>query len=313
MNRLRNNEYVADQGDLNFTEIIWRLLEQWKVILIFSILISLLFSGIQYYRHSKTSHNLDRTDLSNAMDEETIISNLSEVDRDLVSSLVSIYRTRKKVMEALSDDAYMQLDARHIKSVHITASIINADEQDVGMIADAYVSGSQSDTIVKAISDALNDSLNVESIRRLVSASTSGKPGSGIFDYTIYLPENADSNAVIESLKKGFQTLNNNIEEQIGAHKLVFLSEEERFLSDFNVTRIQADTYSYINNMTNQITSLLTSCSDSQKSAYLSIVSLDEGNMINEANGNYSFFNKRNIFIGLIFGVVLYVMIILYG
>ena len=89
---------LVREVEFNIKELIWRVLEQWKCILFFSVLFMLLILEIRSVRYHDRSTEDIKLEQEIAT-EEDLLSSLEEGDRESVESVYQMYLSKESLNE----------------------------------------------------------------------------------------------------------------------------------------------------------------------------------------------------------------------
>ena len=122
----------SNGGILDFKELIWRLLEQWKAIVAFALIIMLLFSGFMYTK-AKGASEAEAT----VKTPEEILGSFSQSDQEIISSVYKQKETFNNMQRYISDSLLMDLDPYNVQQVEISW-YIDSDENLRDQLVEAY-------------------------------------------------------------------------------------------------------------------------------------------------------------------------------
>ena len=300
---VRNNDAIF----IDLKELLWKLLEQWKAILVFSLIIMLLFSGYEYMKSDSSGE-----DSSAALTPEEILAGLSEEDSAQVLNVYLESEAKEKVREYIESSPLMKLDAYNVNTLTMNWSVLSESEINNQLVA-AYASELGSNDVLEAISEAWSGKYTVQQIEELavvtssITINTTDEEQSGsMIEFKLYVPDGESAEAASSGIEKAMSDINSKLVSNIGEHELVSLSADVRTVSDRSLSDKQYNVYYRLYNMITQVNNLRDKLSTSQRAAYESMIAYDENAEAAPAATKKPFVNKRNFAIGFILGFLLY-------
>lgn len=304
-----------NSGDIviDLKEYIWRILEQWKAIVLFALIIALLFSGFMYVRLTNNSDGSEET-----KSFEDIFGELSPEDQGTIMGVLNEKRARDAVRDYINDSLLMKLDPYEVKSLSMSWSI-NSDESINKSLMASYLNELSSDSIVMEVSRAWGDRYDPEQIRDLLT-TIEGIPldsedsGSGnMLNLFLYIPEGDDAEAAYDAIIKAFSAISKHLKDEIGDHTTTLIGNDCQIKSDNDLSDKQYSIYNKYYNLNNQVNNLKDKLTTEQKTVYERMISENHDNedaIAEESDETIvpkvKFFNKKRLILGFILGCALY-------
>lgn len=307
-NKRRNDELIID-----LKELFWRLLEQWRAILVFAIIIALLFSGVMYMR---ISSRVEEEAVVKTPDE--ILSELSPDDKEAVLGAFTLREARDKVQKYISESPLMSLDPYNVNSV-TTKWMISSDEGINKQLAAAYINEFSSYEAADSVNKAWGEQYETDAVRELLVAKadipleTGADLESNLLSLCIYLPEGNEADAAIKAIESLLPGISQKLTDSIGAHNISLVSSDVQVISDTLLSDAQYNVYNRLYNLNYDLNYLMKNVMTAeQKSAYEAMNSYEDAEDEEMETGEpekpskVKFFNKKRFLLGFILGCILY-------
>ena len=183
---MRNNDAVL----IDLKELLWKLLEQWKAILVFSLIIMLLFSGYSYVKAGAGTE-----ESSVIQTPEEILAGLSEEDRAQVLNVYLESEAKEKVREYIEDSALMKLDPYNVTTLAMSWTVLSDKEINNQLVA-SYRNELDSNDVLGAVSDAWNGKYSIQQVEELTVISSDisedddeNDQSGSVIELKLYIPE----------------------------------------------------------------------------------------------------------------------------
>lgn len=210
MNTQSYQQIDTTETEIDLVALLKRVCVQWRAILIFSIIIGLLASGIKYAK-DVNAYNASLSTQKISGKEAMETSGLKQDEIDAVQQAVSQKKQIKALTTYTTESEYMNLDAMNCRQLSILYYIKADKGSDAADLLAVYNEMLQSDDSVKAIKEAVGVKVPAKYIRELISAFDAKSSDRGsyaqdsstdVMKVTFNLPEGADSKAVEETIEK---------------------------------------------------------------------------------------------------------------
>lgn len=323
----RSNETLLD-----FSCIFWGFIDQWKAILFFSLIFSLLITGLKYRSDSlaydaavSASKESVITAEQAAKQIEDILGTLSNEDKAAVDYALGFHSLISDKYKYQTESPIMNIDHNHTEVLTITYRIEgDIDHSLRSTLNDGYITTFNDQSALETISEAVSKKIAPEYIKELISfsdpyAGLSQVPASIIqddnsFNVFVIIPKNASPDlietAVTDVIKKRCRDLS----VSIVPHTIDTVSSGTSTSVCNGVQVKQSDVYYSISYLKGSLDTAISGLSPSQSAAYSTLIQLQ-----NIINGNAEVMNnvtvadpikpgvsKQFLFIGFILGILLY-------
>ena len=292
---------------ISLKELCWRLLEQWKLVILVSVCIAACFSGIMYGRANKAAKTGDNTQES-VLTHQEIINNLPESKRSLVVDAYQLLQKRDQLSEYLRTAPVMQIDSNHAKRVRISWAI-GGDENDTYTLAMLYLLDLQAEECKKELLKASGTHINLDQFNDLMFFAYPGGLGQDVVCCDVFLIDDMDAEALRTEFKHQVDSIYAKLQNEVGEHQINDYSSEIAIVSDKKLCEEQIQYYYYYSNINSQLNSLKNTFSSEQEDAF-SKLQIDSSNTENiDQSINLSKTTIiRNVVIGSIVGLILYLI-----
>lgn len=281
---------------INLLDILWKLLIQWRAILIFSIIIGLVASAVRYKKDTANYQIASEAD-ENQDDSEKKLSD-SELDNlkkslsatELNAVETSVFNQQKILTDQkyLDSSILMQVDSQNKHIVYLDYYISGAKPKYSELLCRAYSSRFYDEKVLKNISKVLNQNIVSTDIQKVMgelidvdysgtTQSESTVAGTGyqlstevypVLTVSITLPADSDSEKVVDAVNSSMKTISKTLNKSIAKHQLNFLESYDKYMVDNDLKDKQNDVKNEI--LTSQSTNdtAIDSFSDDQKKLY---------------------------------------------
>lgn len=272
MNTQSYQQIDTTETEIDLVALLKRVCVQWRAILIFSIIIGLLASGIKYAKDVNAYNaSLSMQKISGKEAVET--SGLKQEEIDAVQQAVSQKRQIKVLTTYTTESEYMNLDAMNCRQLSILYYIKADRGSDAADLLAVYNEMLQSDDSVKAIKEAAGVKVPAKYIRELISAYDAKSSDRGgytqdsstdVMKITFNLPEGADSKAVEETIEKLIKAYDVT-DLGIAKGKIRKISSEVNTVMNENMQTDQQNYTDNLSNLKSTYNTAVNSFSDEQK------------------------------------------------
>ena len=292
---------------ISLKELCWRLLEQWKLVILVSVCIAACFSGIMYGRANKAAKTGDNTQES-VLTHQEIIENLPKSKRSLVVDACQLLKKRDQLSEYLQTAPVMQIDSNHAKRLRVSWAI-NGNQNDTYSLAMLYLFDLQSEECKKELLKASGTQINLDQFNDIMFFTYPDGLGEDVVCCDIFLLDNMDAEALQTEFKHQVDFIYAKLQDEVGEHKIINYSSEIAIVSAKKLCEEQIKYYYYYSNINSQLNSLRSTFSTEQEEAFNKL-QIDSSDTVNASqNTNLSKTTIiRNVVIGFLVGLILYLI-----
>lgn len=198
--------------EIDLVALLKKLLLQWKAIIIFSLIIGLIASGLKYAKDSSACQaSLALSQANTSGDAVLKNSGLTDDEKDAVEQAVAQKKQIDSQSDYLTDSLYMNLDPMNLKQLSILYFVRAEKGANAADLLAIYKEHLLSDDSVDQIQKAMDLDTSPKYIRELISVydadssdstATSTDSSSKVMKVTFYLPKKIDSATIDKTIEK---------------------------------------------------------------------------------------------------------------
>lgn len=338
-----NNYYIPQETEIDLIELMWRMLAQWKAILVSALIMALLVPSAVYLRDTRAyeaARSVAEEEASNPVDPqkaiEALLVALKPEDRTAVEQALRNDEIIGAKMEYLDNSLLMNLDTDKAATAVVGYFIDGETAEDSDLkyaLFKGYLAAFGDSIALSEIMEAMDINTEPEYIKELVWADgTLESETSNVFQINILCPDGAMVKNVAKASDNIMERTCESLSKTIGKHtvKRIFTQSSPKTLEAVSTTAGNA--YGALYNLQSQQRAHIGTFNEDQKAAYEAVVkirrtalSADEvtdidvssdasnsnGSIEDNENGEPIKPGFRKIFValGFVLGMILYVML----
>ena len=292
-----------DKIIIDVKELLWKLVEQWKALLVFVIAATLIFLSATY-ASSNVPASADTEPIVLTPEEQ--LNRLDNVSRNKVLSAVRTNETINELNAYIAEAPLMQIDSGNSSGIVMLWNV-SADESILDDVLNAYRSETFRYSVAESLAASMDDTYRPDGLAELiVTDSDTERPTSNIINMVVYLTDDMDGESVKEAVTEGVQRTCNEMNSGIGSHSVSLISSEVKSVSGSYIAKKQTDINTGLNNLYAQRKNALDNLNTGQKSVYNNII--NNASITVDDTPNTPFFTMRRAALGIILGFVLYII-----
>ena len=299
---------------IDIKEFCWRLLEQWKVIILVSTCIMVAFLGCMKFRNMRVKATEQKSQSNTVVQSaQEIVNALPDDEKTAVLCTYRLWKEKEQVGEYINTALIMKLDPSHSKRLRVSWGV-DTIEQNTGIIQMSYVMGLQSDKCRKALLQASGLDADVEQINDLLLITYPNENDQDLICCDFFLTDNMLGKDVQTELNHQVESIHNDLQVSICEHQIQNYQSEIAIVSDDRILERQTEVLSYYANLNSQVNNLKSTFSSNQKDALTKLQEKENKGSIQEIEQIPSVspvFSIHNIVIGLAIGVFIYICLFL--
>lgn len=308
--------HILDEYTVNIREVVFRLAEQWKCMLICAIIIALALNMAMYIRRAKAATaSVDNFNAVAARTDEEILSTLSEDDRDLVKSVYDMSLAMKEIEEFVQESPVMKVDVYQAREIQLTW-LIEADAENRRDIVDAYDAKLRSKAVSERIAASTNKGTDLDASRVQSLIYTKGinnNNSRGILTVVMAIDGQTDESEMQEAIINAVNGIHSDLNNAEMSHTLKLVSADTVTVFDSYYANVQEEAYRRVHDYNARITNLRNNFTSAQNTAYSGLLERDQA----QANLNKDdapddikvpMFDKMILLLGFLFGAIIYSM-----
>ena len=284
-----NNSYNAPRAiEIDLKDLMWKLLMQWKAILLVCIAMALLVPGLKYAKDS----NAYKTAIADKKKAEEESSKPVEERIDAALKLLPADQ-REDVLFVVQ-----QQDMVNVQKDYLNNSILlNTDPASQRQLSFKFVLKSEAGTDMRTLADSYSTCIrrtsSLESLQEIISPDTSleyidelidtrnedilaGDAESAIYTVIITLPDDADADKIVELIDSEVNDFHDEIDSNVGDHSILKANVEDHSVFNKEIIDRRANLTYTINNLDGSIDAAKVKLSPEQQAAYEAIVTIKE-------------------------------------
>ena len=289
-------ESLKENVELNLADIFWKVLMQWRPIIVFSILVALAVSGIKYYKdtatyktavQATTEQKTEKTSYSEK-DIKKLQDKLSDTELNAVETAVFNQRKILTDQKYLNSSILMQIDSQNKHVVYIDYYISGAKPKFSELLCRSFSSRFYDRDILKKLSQTMNEDINPSDLQKVMgelidvnytgtAQSDSMAKGNGyqvttevypVITVSVVLPSDTDSAAVVKAVNSSMKSISKDLNRTVGKHQLNFLESYDKYTVDNDLKDKQNSVKNEILTSQSSNATAIDSFTDDQKSLY---------------------------------------------
>lgn len=304
----QGNNYHTKALVISIKEILWYLLEQWKAIVLFALCVMFLFLGlmkVRYSSYAKTQQQIQSE--TKSITAQDIIESLPENEQEFVLSAYHLFQEREYLSEYINTAPIMQIDPNHSKRLRCRWAVDGVG-LDSNALAMSYVMELQDESHRTQLLHASGVELEEERFNDLLFITYPDEIGHNVVCCDFFLTEGMKVDSLKEGFAHEFETINAELQDELGEHQIRNFNCETAIVSDERVYKKQTDVYQHFTNISIQLNNLNNLFSANQKEAFRQLQNLDKETFIDDSIQIVpKTITLRNLILGLLFGIVIYI------
>lgn len=289
-------ESLKENVELNLADIFWKVLMQWRPIIVFSILVALAVSGIKYYKdtatyktavQATTEQKTEKTSYSEK-DIKKLQDKLSDTELNAVETAVFNQRKILTDQKYLNSSILMQIDSQNKHVVCIDYYISSAKPKFSELLCRSFSSRFYDRDILKKLSQTMNEDINPSDLQKVMgelidvdytgtTQSVSTAAGEGyhistevypVITVSVVLPADTDSAAVVKAVNVSMKSISKDLNKTVGKHQLNVLESYDKYTVDNDLKDTQNRVKDEILTSQSNNATAIESFTDDQKSLY---------------------------------------------
>lgn len=284
------SQILERKMELDLKELFWRLLKQYKAILLFSLIMAVLLCLAQHFMAVKAYNAAMEADKEKAeqvelsLDEQidSVLKKIPESERTGVEYLVHGQEWINAQKKYLDESLLMGTDPTNQRVLVLTYAIEGAEEKDLPSLISNYKNYLISNKNVEAVKPLISEEAEDKYIAELIQFADEDKvgfeidtmSGSNVINTLIVLPYDTDAGKLADAVTASVKDYSKS-QQHIQHTVRLSYSEEETCYDKFTGGRMR-EIMVNINNMEKALTEAKKSMSDEQKAAAESIVAIKD-------------------------------------
>ena len=290
-----NYQQYQQSMTLDLKDTLWRLLSQWKAVVVFSLIAAMLICGIKHSEDvrkynaavSEAEAAAKRAELPLEERIRDLVDTLPEEERMPVYYVLDEQNWLDSEKEYLNNSILMQTDPTNQRVLKTVFGLRSENGDQMAAIVGSYYGYLSGNEIAEAIKPYIKESADNRYISELIALdkqdaniyNQSGESTDAHLSFNIVLTEDADADAVAGAVKKSLEEHSASIQKMYPHSVFQVYSEDVHEYDSINVSK-SSSTFSSINsvekslkdakaNLSKEQTAILTSILEYQKAEEL--------------------------------------------
>ena len=289
-------ESLKENVELNLVDICWKLLMQWRPIIVFSLLMALAVSGLKYYKdvsaykasvQTVKEQKTKKTSYTEK-DIEKLKDKLSDTELNAVETAVFNQRKILTDQKYLDSSILMQIDSQNKHVVYIDYYISGAKPKFSELLCRSFSSRFYDRDVLQKMSKTMNEDINSSDLQKVMgelidvdytgtTQSVSTAAGEGyqvstevypVITVSVVLPSDTDSAAVVKAVNVSMKSISKDLNKTVGKHQLNVLESYDKYTVDNDLKDTQNRVKDEILTSQSNNATAIESFTDDQKSLY---------------------------------------------
>lgn len=331
-----NSYYSPSQEyEIDIHDFFWKLLMQWKAVLIVCLVMAFLVPGAKFLKDSRDyestlAEQAEAEEEASLPMEERINAILDMLPAEDVSAVRFVVQQQDLI--ALQQDYFnnsilLNIDPTSQRNLNIKYYLQRGEVSDMQALVDAYSTCVRRTKVIQSFREVISPESSLQFIYELISSYggsiADSEVGSTLFTINIVLPDNVDADAVVKTADKAISNIYNELASAMGNHSIARVNTEDyRFYSTTTADRRSSVSLA-VNNLYNSINAAKGRFTDKQLEALEAITEIKNVDLIEKSSSKGGegvsaedeikepTFNKKYSLIGFVFGAFLYAIVYL--
>lgn len=308
---------ITDNVTIDLFDYLWNVVAQWKAVLIFSLIVSIMAMLLQYSSDMKAYNNAGVQTVT----VDSLKDSLSAEELVAVQYTVRQRLLLEKYNKYMDESPLLEINPAQLHVVKTEYAIVGADATTTASLVDAYNALFMSSTFVDGMADLMPKGTHSEYASSLIipgaasDTATSKKEtteGSGVIGVSIILLDDMDAEEVSSFVEKTVTEYMPQLVESVGSHQLNLIASDETTLVNIELAGEQQEIINYSYVIRNSVQVVSQNFSENQKNLYNLMVeeALNTDEDAEEASitiePEHPHMSKKSLVLGFIVGLLLY-------
>ena len=274
---MNETKYMQQLVELDIKEAIWKLLSQWKALLLTAVIVALLMGAAAYIKDTRAYESAveaakqAEAEQSVSADErlENALSSVTAEDRSVIEQILRQKRLINEEKEYLDNSIWINTDPMNQRDLKLEYYITINDEADMQALVDAYNACLLQEEYADKLKSVIDADAKTEYIYELYGghsgAIADSDVSSTLYVVEIILPEDVDADEIISITDNEMKSLCGKLSSKITPHTIKLISTEENHIISNNVLDRRINIAYTINNLSGSITNATNALSQDQR------------------------------------------------
>lgn len=304
MNQIKSNS-SEDRIIIDIKELIWRLIEQCKALIVFIVAFTLIFLTITYFS-SNVPGSADTEPVVLTPEEQ--LNGLDIISQNKVMSAVRTNETINELNAYIAEAPLMQIDSGDSRGIVMLWNV-SADDSIFDAVVDAYRSEAFKYIVAESLADDLDNAYKPDGLAELIVIDNQTEnTTSNIISMVVYLTDDMEEAVINSAAIEGVRNACEEISSGLSNHSISLISSEAKSVSGRYIAEKQTSVNTSLNSLYAQRKNALDNLGAEQKSVYNNILS--NASITMDDTPNTPFFTMRRAALGILLGFMLYIIVL---
>ena len=293
---------------INTKELLWDLLEQWKAIVIFSLIMMILVAGTKYSKDVKAFNDAEKQKAAEATSGITVEEQISKImealpeeDRATVEFIINQNEWVETEKEYINNSILMNTNPSNQRTLLLDyyITVDNVSDSIITSLVYSYTGYLSSNNVIDAVGGIIAADKERKYIAELISVNngigsnnkgddrnnvTETDDDAAVMEIRIVLPDGQDASAIEVAIDEALKEYSSEIARKIGPHSIRLIKSSEAYLYNEIAITNRNSVMQNIYNLQNNTKNMQSSLSDEQKSAIETITTIKKENKQNNSS-----------------------------
>lgn len=280
-----NFSYNTDRYlEIDIADFLWKLLMQWKAVLIICMIATLLFPSIKYAKDrieykADIAEKAEAEEQSSKSVDEQIEAALSLLPDDQREDVLFVAQQKDMIEEQkkyVNNSIWLNSDPTSQRQLAVEFVLSSKSGTDMRTLADAYSNRFHRNDALKNLREIISQKTSLEYIDELIDTRNTnilaGDAESAIYTITVVLLDDTDADKVLELIDSEANSFHDEINSKVGEHSILRADIEDRVVFNQDTINRRRDLLTTINNLNSGLDVIKNKLSPEQQTAYEAIV-----------------------------------------
>lgn len=305
----RFDNKLGNKTILDLREFLWRLLEQWKLVLAVALCFTVVFLGYMHMHNEKEAKLATQTQKANQeLTRESILDSLSQGDRAVVKNAELLFQKQQQLMNYTETAPIMKIATDKAKRLRTRWSI-EADSEIISALAQGYVLALQKEENTSALLESSGVDANLAQFNELIGFGQSTNENTATINMDILLTEEMNTDAMKSEIEKMVNSIHDDLSKELTDHKIRNFKHDINAVSSQDISNKQIAALNNLTNINNQLSACVAAFTPGQQAAYDKLLLIDNSTAETAAEIKpEATITLNNIIAGLVLGGFLYIV-----
>ena len=321
---MKTSIYPKIKVEIDIKEVLWKLLAQWKAVLLISLVMAMLLSGAKYltdnnrYKEGLSARKEAAEQNKIAPEERVskILNGLSGEDAEIIEKTIREQDWLDAQKEYIENSILMNIDPTTCGQLKLIYDVEGENAADIPVILEEYSAFIRGDKYRKAIGEIIDPTAESKYIGELIGTSSgsgpemdSGQTGA-VLNVSIFLPEESEAEKIIQASDSALSEYASKIRKSY-KHSLNAAETSISHDYSFDLVSRHYDMMNRAYGIDNMVSNSVNAMTPEQRDTYEEIQAINNVSDVAEETGEEELaaptVSVKHFILGFLLGVFLYV------